>query len=270
MEHPPADLCPIPPLIYVARWSGKARTPALTPERLRSEVLLVRFTRLSLPPSSGSKPTSRSRQWWLCPQRAAHSQCAVSPPARPGRFGSVHLPVDCSAHPLGCSKFLAPPRPALWLCSLLRLRRHGPRCRATAKLAKATPAPRPRNAVRCRYICQDRPGLGDAVALAGLASDSRAPGHSDLRIVHPGSERLRAQHPSRFPHWLLDLDRSVMAGGSMICHALQAAAFPVLPLAVAVIEPCFLALPVELVGAPQLLLPRYIPARCPRSRRCLR
>ena len=65
VEHPPADLCPIPPLIYVARWSGKARTPALTPERLRSEVLLVRFTRLSLPPSSGSKPTSRSLQWWL-------------------------------------------------------------------------------------------------------------------------------------------------------------------------------------------------------------
>ena len=65
VEHPPADLCPIPPLIYVARWSGKARTPALTPERLISEVLLVRSTRLSPPPSSGQKPTSRSRRLWL-------------------------------------------------------------------------------------------------------------------------------------------------------------------------------------------------------------
>ena len=65
VEHPPADLCPIPPLIFVARWSGKARTPALTPERLKSEVLLVRFTRLFLAPSSGQKPTSRSRRLWL-------------------------------------------------------------------------------------------------------------------------------------------------------------------------------------------------------------
>ena len=65
VEHPPADLCPIPPLIFVARWSGKARTPALTPERLKSEVLLVRFIRLFPAPSSGSKPTSRSRRWWL-------------------------------------------------------------------------------------------------------------------------------------------------------------------------------------------------------------
>ena len=65
MEHPPADLCPIPPLIYVARWSGKARTPALTPDSLKTEVLLVRFIRLFPVPSSGHKPTSRSRQWWL-------------------------------------------------------------------------------------------------------------------------------------------------------------------------------------------------------------
>ena len=65
VEHPPADLCPIPPLIFGARWSGKAWTPALTPERLKSEVLSVRFTRLSPPPSSGQKPTSRSRRLWL-------------------------------------------------------------------------------------------------------------------------------------------------------------------------------------------------------------
>ena len=65
VEHPPADLCPIPPLIYGARWSGKAWTPALTPDSLRSEVLLVRFTRLSPAPSSGQKPTSRSRRLWL-------------------------------------------------------------------------------------------------------------------------------------------------------------------------------------------------------------
>ena len=42
-------------------------------------------------------------------------------------------------------------------------------------------------------------GLGETVALAGLASNSRAPSHSDFRVIHPGSERLRAQPPSRFP-----------------------------------------------------------------------
>ena len=40
--------------------------------------------------------------------------------------------------------------------------------------------------------------------------------------------------PSRFPRWLHDLDRSALAGGSMIRHA-ATAAFPVGPLAVAVI-----------------------------------
>ena len=46
----------------------------------------------------------------------------------------------------------------------------------------------------------------------------------------------------------------------MICHAPQAAAFPVLALPVAVIELCFLASPVALIGAPPLFPPRFLPA----------
>ena len=42
-------------------------------------------------------------------------------------------------------------------------------------------------------------GLSETVLLAGLASDFRAPSHSDFRVIHPDSERLRTQHPSRFP-----------------------------------------------------------------------
>ena len=49
----------------------------------------------------------------------------------------------------------------------------------------------------------------------------------------------------------------------MICHAPQAAVLPVLPLAVAVVELCFLASPVALIGAPPLFPPRFLPARFP-------
>ena len=83
VEHPAADLCPIPPLIFVARWSGKPRTPALTPDSLKSEVLLVRFIRLFPAPSSGQKPTSRSRQWWL---RGRSTWAGLSVPSTCPRF----------------------------------------------------------------------------------------------------------------------------------------------------------------------------------------
>ena len=46
----------------------------------------------------------------------------------------------------------------------------------------------------------------------------------------------------------------------MIRHAGEAAAFPVGPLPVAVIEPSFPALLVPLVGVPPLLPPRFPPA----------
>ena len=59
VEHTPADLCPIPPLIYGARCSGKARTPALTPDSLKSEVLLVRFTRLFPAPGPRCRATAK-------------------------------------------------------------------------------------------------------------------------------------------------------------------------------------------------------------------
>ena len=49
----------------------------------------------------------------------------------------------------------------------------------------------------------------------------------------------------------------------MICHAPEAAPVPVVPLAVAVIEPGFLASPVALVGPPQLFPPRFISANVP-------
>ena len=65
VEHPPADLCPKPPLVSGASCLTLARTPALTPEGLITEVLILRFIGLTPAPSSGSKPTSRSRQWWL-------------------------------------------------------------------------------------------------------------------------------------------------------------------------------------------------------------
>ena len=69
--------------------------------------------------------------------------------------------------------------------------------------------------------------------------------------------------PSRFPRWLPDLDRSALAGGSMIRHAPEAAAFPVVPLAVAVIEPSLPALLVSLVGPPPLFPPCFLSAPVP-------
>ena len=49
----------------------------------------------------------------------------------------------------------------------------------------------------------------------------------------------------------------------MICHAPQSAAFPVLPLALAMISSNLRVQLVELVGKPQLFRPRFIPARFP-------
>ena len=56
-----------------------------------------------------------------------------------------------------------------------------------------------------------------------------------------------------------DVDGSGAAGGSMIRHA-EAAAFPVVPLPVAVIEPPLLALLVPPVGVPRLLPPFFLSA----------
>ena len=65
-----------------------------------------------------------------------------------------------------------------------------------------------------------------------------------------GGERLR--YPDTAP--------IVGRGGSMIRHAGEAAAFPVGPLPVAVIEPSLPALLVPPVGVPPLLPPRFPPA----------
>ena len=53
-----SHICHKYPSVSVTAWSGTA----LTPERLKTEVLLVRFTRLTPAPSNAQKPKSRSRQ----------------------------------------------------------------------------------------------------------------------------------------------------------------------------------------------------------------
>ena len=69
--------------------------------------------------------------------------------------------------------------------------------------------------------------------------------------------------PSRFLRWLLDVARSAPAGGSMISHAPASAAFPVLPLALAMISSNLRVQLVSLVGSPPLFPPRFLSADVP-------
>ena len=118
-------------------------------------------------PSIGEVFLIRSIAMWLPETRhnltilpdlrvALRTQSVAFPPSPPGRPGSALRLSARLAHSLRCSNSRAPLWTALWLYGQLQLRPPEPLDLFPVKLAKATHAPRPKSAVRCRYLCPDR------------------------------------------------------------------------------------------------------------------
>ena len=114
------------------------------------EVFLIRSIAMWLPGTRHTLTILPDRRVALRPRSVAFQ------PSPPGRPASA-LPLSVLlAHSLRCSTASALSRTASWRYGPPQLRRPEPLDLFPVKLAKATHAPRPKSAVRCRYLCPDR------------------------------------------------------------------------------------------------------------------